>query len=182
MASLKSLRYSVHSHVYLDQLPYAKLVVERAQTAASIEIGAGELLSSDSADESPQPRPSVHKHGSLHGARAMAENLVTKATTFLAGPLQAFTSGLGTAIRTGVKVPTISITSFNSQSSYISSDNNSEMEVTDIRKELQSLQEKHLKEISELQNQEIKAFYCRLGKLLPPNLGTEHPLPVQQED
>lgn len=42
----------------------------------------------------------------------------------------------------GVKVPTICVTSFHSQSSYISSDNDSEIEDADIRKELQSLREK----------------------------------------
>lgn len=145
VASPQSLRYSAPPDVYLDQLPHSpdpKLGVRRAQTAVSIETGAGEPVSSDSADESPRPRPSTHKHGSLHGAGAMAEDLVTKAATFLAGPSLTGSPGLGTASRTGVKVPTISITSFNSQSSYISSDNDSEMEDADIRKELQSLREK----------------------------------------
>lgn len=72
------------------------------------------------------------------------------------------------------------MTSFHSQSSYISSDNDSEIEDADIRKELQSLREKHLKEISELQSQqkqEIEALYRRLGKPLPPNLGLFHTAP-----
>ncbi|XP_055984093.1 serine/threonine-protein kinase WNK2 [Sorex fumeus] len=183
VASPQSLRYSAPPDVYLDQLPRspdAKLLVRRAQTAASIEAGAGEPVSSDSADESPRPRPPPHKHGSLAGVGAAAGDLVSKAAAFLAGPSPAGSPGLGTAGRTGVKVPTISVTSFHSQSSYISSDNDSEVEDADIRKELQSLREKHLKEISELQSQqkqEIEALYRRLGKPLPPNLGLFHTAP-----
>ncbi|XP_041488915.1 serine/threonine-protein kinase WNK2 isoform X8 [Microtus oregoni] len=66
------------------------------------------------------------------------------------------------------------------QSSYISSDNDSEFEDADIKKELRSLREKHLKEISELQSQqkqEIEALYRRLGKPLPPNVGFFHTAP-----
>ncbi|XP_038578154.1 serine/threonine-protein kinase WNK2-like isoform X8 [Micropterus salmoides] len=66
------------------------------------------------------------------------------------------------------------------QSSYISSDNDSEFEDADMRKELQKLREKHMKEISELQafqRNEIERLYKELGKTLPPNVGLLHAAP-----
>ncbi|XP_070824705.1 serine/threonine-protein kinase WNK2 isoform X6 [Chaetodon trifascialis] len=65
-------------------------------------------------------------------------------------------------------------------SSYISSDNDSEFEDADMRKELQKLREKHMKEISELQafqRNEIEHLYKELGKTLPPNVGLLHAAP-----
>ncbi|XP_034551209.1 serine/threonine-protein kinase WNK2-like isoform X3 [Notolabrus celidotus] len=65
-------------------------------------------------------------------------------------------------------------------SSYISSDNDSEFEDADMRKELQKLREKHMKEISELQafqRSEIEHLYTELGKSLPPNVGLLHAAP-----
>ncbi|KAK7884862.1 hypothetical protein WMY93_027985 [Mugilogobius chulae] len=58
------------------------------------------------------------------------------------------------------------------QSSYISSDNDSEFEDADMKRELQKLREKHMKEISELQafqRSEIERLYKELGKTLPPS-------------
>ncbi|XP_020943835.1 serine/threonine-protein kinase WNK2 isoform X28 [Sus scrofa] len=184
LASPSSLRYSAPPDVYLDEAPHSpdmKLAVRRAQTASSIEVGMGEPMSSDSGDECPHRRPPVQKHASLPGSSGgVASDFVKKATAFLHRSSRADSPGLETPSRTGVKVPTISVTSFHSQSSYISSDNDSEIEDADIRKELQSLREKHLKEISELQSQqkqEIEALYRRLGKPLPPNLGLFHTAP-----
>ncbi|XP_047437611.1 serine/threonine-protein kinase WNK2 isoform X2 [Mugil cephalus] len=65
-------------------------------------------------------------------------------------------------------------------SSYISSDNDSEFEDADMRKELQKLREKHMKEISELQafqRNEIERLYKELGKTLPPNVSLLHAAP-----
>ncbi|XP_033943694.1 serine/threonine-protein kinase WNK2 isoform X3 [Pseudochaenichthys georgianus] len=65
-------------------------------------------------------------------------------------------------------------------SSYISSDNDSEFEDADMRKELQKLREKHMKEISELQvfqRGEIEHLYTELGKMLPSNVGLLHAAP-----
>ncbi|XP_074500000.1 serine/threonine-protein kinase WNK2 isoform X13 [Sebastes fasciatus] len=65
-------------------------------------------------------------------------------------------------------------------SSYISSDNDSEFEDADMRKELQKLREKHMKEISELQafqRNEIEHLYTGLGKTLPTNVGLLHAAP-----
>uniref|UniRef100_A0A8C6DHB6 non-specific serine/threonine protein kinase n=1 Tax=Moschus moschiferus TaxID=68415 RepID=A0A8C6DHB6_MOSMO len=184
LASPNSLRYSAPPDVYLDEAPCSpdmKLAVRRAQTASSIEVGMEEPMSSDSGEESPHRRPSVQKHASLPSSSGgVASDFVKKATAFLHRSSRAGSPGLETPSRMGVKVPTISVTSFHSQSSYISSDNDSEIEDADIRKELQSLREKHLKEISELQSQqkqEIEALYRRLGKPLPPNLGLFHTAP-----
>ncbi|XP_068407967.1 serine/threonine-protein kinase WNK2 isoform X8 [Eschrichtius robustus] len=184
LASPSSLRYSAPPDVYLDEAPRSpdmKLAVRRAQTASSIEVGMGEPMSSDSGDECPRRRPPMQKHTSLPGSGGgVASDFVKKATAFLHRSSRAGSPGLETPSRMGVKVPTISVTSFHSQSSYISSDNDSEIEDADIRKELQSLREKHLKEISELQSQqkqEIEALYRRLGKALPPNLGLFHTAP-----
>ncbi|XP_053781736.1 serine/threonine-protein kinase WNK2 isoform X16 [Desmodus rotundus] len=184
LASPHSLRYSAPPDVYLEEGPHSpdvKLALRRVQTASSIEVCPGEPVSSDSGDECPRRRRPVLKHGSLPGSGgSVASDLVKKATAFLHRSSRAGSPGPETPSRMGVKVPTISVTSFHSQSSYISSDNDSEIEDADIRKELQSLREKHLKEISELQSQqkqEIEALYRRLGKTLPPNLGLFHTAP-----
>uniref|UniRef100_A0A8C0RV74 non-specific serine/threonine protein kinase n=1 Tax=Canis lupus familiaris TaxID=9615 RepID=A0A8C0RV74_CANLF len=184
LGSPHSLRYSAPPDVYLEEAPHSpdvKLAVRRAQTASSIEVGVGEPVSSDSGDECPRRRPPAQKHASLPvSGGGVASDLVKRATAFLHRPSRAGSPGPDTPSRTAVKVPTISVTSFHSQSSYISSDNDSEIEDADIRKELQSLREKHLKEISELQSQqkqEIEALYRRLGKPLPPNLGLFHTAP-----
>ncbi|XP_069716854.1 serine/threonine-protein kinase WNK1 isoform X8 [Phaenicophaeus curvirostris] len=58
--------------------------------------------------------------------------------------------------------------SFNS--SYMSSDNESDIEDEDLKSELRRLREKHLKEIQELQSrqkQEIESLYVKLGKAPP---------------
>ncbi|NWU44247.1 WNK1 kinase, partial [Hylia prasina] len=58
--------------------------------------------------------------------------------------------------------------SFNS--SYMSSDNESDIEDEDLKSELRRLREKHLKEIQELQSrqkQEIESLYMKLGKAPP---------------
>ncbi|XP_039971517.1 serine/threonine-protein kinase WNK2 [Xiphias gladius] len=62
-------------------------------------------------------------------------------------------------------------------SAYGSSDNDSEMEDSDMKRELQRLREKHLREISELQAHqrgEVELLYRRLGKVPPPGLGLSH--------
>lgn len=145
LGSPHSLRYSAPPDVYLEEAPHSpdmKLAVRRAQTAASIEVGVGEPVSSDSGDEGPRRRPPVQKHASLPSSSGVASDFVKKATAFLHRSPRAGSPGPETPGRVGVKVPTISVTSFHSQSSYISSDNDSEIEDADIRKELQSLREK----------------------------------------
>lgn len=147
LASPHSLRYSAPPDVYLDEIPSSpdvKLAVRRVQTASSIEVGVEEPASSDSGDECPRRRPQVQKQSSLPGSGGVASDFVKKATAFLHRSSRAGSLGPETPSRVGVKVPTISITSFHSQSSYISSDNDSEFEDADIKKELRSLREKYV--------------------------------------
>lgn len=88
----------------------------------------------------------MQKQSSLPGSGGVASDFVKKATAFLHRSSRAGSLGPETPSRAGVKVPTISITSFHSQSSYISSDNDSEFEDADIKKELRSLREKYVLE------------------------------------
>ncbi|XP_059512294.1 serine/threonine-protein kinase WNK2 isoform X4 [Myotis daubentonii] len=182
LASPHSLRYSAPPDVYLEEAPRSpdvKLALRRAQTASSLEV-CQEPLSSDSGDERAPGRPPALRPGSLpRSSGSSAGDFVRKAAALLHRPA-AGAPGPEAPRRAGVKVPTISVTSFHSQSSYISSDNDSEPEDADVRKELQSLREKHLREIAELQSQqkrEIEALYRRLGRTLPPNLGLLHTAP-----
>ncbi|KAM4582864.1 serine/threonine-protein kinase WNK2 isoform 4-T4 [Fundulus diaphanus] len=69
-------------------------------------------------------------------------------------------------------------------SAYASSDNDSEMEDSDIKRELQRLREKHLREISELQAHqrgEVELLYLKLGKVPPPGLGLVHAPPGRRK-
>ncbi|XP_052459434.1 serine/threonine-protein kinase WNK2-like [Carassius gibelio] len=65
-------------------------------------------------------------------------------------------------------------------SAYISSYNDSEFEDADMKRQLQKLREKHMKEISELQvhqRGEIEQLYSRLGRPIPPGMGFLHAVP-----
>ncbi|RXM31083.1 hypothetical protein EOD39_7293 [Acipenser ruthenus] len=93
--------------------------------------------------------------------------------TQLNGPsqLQEVCASLGSPgspqLQGSLPLPSLS-NSFNS--SYLSSDNDSEFEDEDLKKELHRLREKHLKEIQALQSrqkQEIECLYTRLGKVPP---------------
>ncbi|MGH0116560.1 UNVERIFIED_CONTAM: hypothetical protein FKN15_014760 [Acipenser sinensis] len=93
--------------------------------------------------------------------------------TQLNGPsqLQEVHTSLGSPgspqLQGSLPLPSLS-NSFNS--SYLSSDNDSEFEDEDLKKELHRLREKHLKEIQALQSrqkQEIECLYTRLGKVPP---------------
>ncbi|XP_043833969.1 serine/threonine-protein kinase WNK2 isoform X11 [Dromiciops gliroides] len=184
LASPQCLRYSAPPDVYLDELPSSpelKMTVRRVQTASSIEVGVGEPISSDSGDECPRRKPSIQKQSSLPSSSTASDFMKKAAAALLHRSGKTGSLGSDSPSKSqGMKIPTISVTSFHSQSSYVSSDNDSEFEDADIKKELQSLREKHLKEISELQTQqknEIEALYLRLGKPLPPNVGFFHTAP-----
>ncbi|XP_074054442.1 serine/threonine-protein kinase WNK2 isoform X10 [Macrotis lagotis] len=184
LASPQCLRYSAPPDVYLDELPSSpdlKIAVRRVQTASSIEVGMGEPISSDSGDECIRRKPSIQKQSSLPSSSTASDFMKKAAAALLHRSGKTGSLGSDSPSKSqGMKIPTISVTSFHSQSSYVSSDNDSEFEDADIKKELQSLREKHLKEISELQTQqknEIEALYLRLGKPLPPNVGLFHTAP-----
>ncbi|KAG7472254.1 hypothetical protein MATL_G00106880 [Megalops atlanticus] len=180
-------RYSAPPDFYQDAGPSSpdrRLPLPRAQTSVPVDVAVhGLRLSSDSGEDSSaakpaQAPPSGHAHSEHSGS-----DLMKKAVAFLrrsgrSGSVQSSDSpsrqgGSGNA-------PSIHITSLHSQSSYVSSDNDSEFEDADIKKELQRLREKHMKEISELQAHqrgEIELLYQKLGKPLPPTVGFLHAAP-----
>nr|XP_028574836.1 serine/threonine-protein kinase WNK2 isoform X13 [Podarcis muralis] len=175
-----SLRYSAPPDVYLDDQPSSpdmKTSLRRVQTASSIDVLCGQD-SSDSGDESLQRKPSAAPPSPQ--SSSAGNDYVKKTSSFLQKSGKSSSQGLDSPNGHGSKIPTINITSFHSQSSYVSSDNDSEFEDADMKKELQHLREKHMKEITELQTQqkkEIEALYIRLGKPLPPNIGFLHSAP-----
>lgn len=182
LAAPQCLRFSAPPDVYLDELPSSpdvKAAVRRVQTASSVDVLCDQA-SSDSADE-PFPRPPGAAAAQLSPpSSTTATDLIKKAAAFLQRSGKGGSPGPESPNGQGAKIPTINITSFHSQSSYMSSDNDSEFEDADMKKELQNLREKHMKEIAELQTQqknEIEALYIRLGKPLPPNLGFLHSAP-----
>ncbi|NXE41559.1 WNK2 kinase, partial [Ptilorrhoa leucosticta] len=183
LAAPHCLRFSAPPDVYLDQLPSSpdvKAAVRRVQTASSVDVLCDQA-SSDSADE-PFPRPPAAAAAAQLSppSSSTATDLIKKAAAFLQRSGKGGSPGPESPNGQGAKIPTINITSFHSQSSYMSSDNDSEFEDADMKKELQNLREKHMKEIAELQTQqknEIEALYIRLGKPLPPNLGFLHSAP-----
>ncbi|NWT29248.1 WNK2 kinase, partial [Cardinalis cardinalis] len=183
LAAPHCLRFSAPPDVYLEELPSSpdmKAAVRRVQTASSVDVLCDQA-SSDSADE-PFPRqPAAAAAAQLSPpSSSTATDLIKKAAAFLQRSAKGGSPGPESPNGQGAKIPTINITSFHSQSSYMSSDNDSEFEDADMKKELQNLREKHMKEIAELQTQqknEIEALYIRLGKPLPPNLGFLHSAP-----
>ncbi|XP_014792825.1 PREDICTED: serine/threonine-protein kinase WNK1 isoform X10 [Calidris pugnax] len=93
---------------------------------------------------------------------------------FLSGMAKDFDDGSGSPdslqpMGSKISLPVQSLSnSFNS--SYMSSDNESDIEDEDLKLELRRLREKHLKEIQELQSrqkQEIESLYMKLGKAPP---------------
>ncbi|XP_072277075.1 serine/threonine-protein kinase WNK2 isoform X2 [Pyxicephalus adspersus] len=171
------MRFSAPPDVYLDQLPtnLVKTSVPRAHTSSPINSLFCGHVSSDSGDEILQPKAKDSAHSTPSKG---ANDFMKKAAAFLhrKSSMQSPDSPSGQ----GMKIPSINVTSFHSQSSYVSSDNDSEFEDADMKKELQNLREKHMKEITDLQVQqrrEIEALYVRLGKPLPPNVGFLHAAP-----
>ncbi|XP_032050328.1 serine/threonine-protein kinase WNK2 isoform X6 [Aythya fuligula] len=183
LAAPHCLRFSAPPDVYLDELPSSpdlKTAVRRVQTASSVDVLCDQG-SSDSADEPFHRQAAAAAAAQLSPpSSSAATDLIKKAAAFLQRSGKASSQGLDSPNGQGTKIPTINITSFHSQSSYMSSDNDSEFEDADMKKELQNLREKHMKEIAELQTQqknEIEALYIRLGKPLPPNMGFLHSAP-----
>ncbi|XP_063282990.1 serine/threonine-protein kinase WNK2 [Pelobates fuscus] len=173
------LRFSAPPDVYLDQLPPQPVkTVPRSHTSSPINSLFCGHVSSDSDDDVPMSKskdaqPSTPSKGGTN-------DFIKKATAFLHRSGKTTVQSPDSPSGHTTKIPSINITSFHSQSSYMSSDNDSEFEDTDMRKELQRLREKHMKEITELQVQqkrEIEALYVRLGKPLPPNVGFLHAAP-----
>uniref|UniRef100_A0A8C5C9V3 Uncharacterized protein n=1 Tax=Gadus morhua TaxID=8049 RepID=A0A8C5C9V3_GADMO len=156
-----SSRYSAPPDFYLDTPPP---LAKRPDATAHARF-----LSSDSGAESSPVKlaystPSRHARSERRGS-----DLMKRAVAFLRRPGRSSSvqSSDSPSRRTG-----------HTGSAYGSSDNDSEMEESDMKRELQRLREKHLKEISELQaNQrgEVELLYHRLGKNPPP--GHSHTAP-----
>uniref|UniRef100_UPI003AAB0154 serine/threonine-protein kinase WNK2 n=1 Tax=Centroberyx gerrardi TaxID=166262 RepID=UPI003AAB0154 len=169
-------RYSAPPDFYLDTPPsLAKRgSLPRALTSNSVPVDVtvhARFLSSDSGAESSPAKlapatPSQHARSERRGS-----DLMKRAVAFLrrSGRSSSVQSSDSPSRHGGLH-----------GSAYASSDNDSEMEDSDMKKELQRLREKHLKEISELQaNQrgEVELLYRRLGKAPPPGLGLSHTAP-----
>ncbi|XP_060622001.2 serine/threonine-protein kinase WNK2 isoform X7 [Anolis sagrei] len=180
LPSVQSSRYSAPPDVYLDDQPSSpdrKTSLRRVQTASSVDFLYGRD-SSDSGDDSPQRKPAAAP--SSPQSSSAGNDYVRKHSSFFQKTGKSNSQALDSPNGHGAKIPTINVSSFHSHSSYVSSDNDSEFEDADMKKELQNLREKHMKEITELQSQqkkEIEALYVRLGKPLPPNVGFLHSAP-----
>ncbi|XP_064161107.1 serine/threonine-protein kinase WNK2-like isoform X3 [Anguilla rostrata] len=154
--------------------------VPRAYTCSPLDRSRHpRRLSTDSGEESSPakvpPAPPGHAHGL---PRRRSRDLMKKAVAFLRR------SGRSSSVQSSDSPSRLDATpahlSLQSYYSYASSDNESELEDTDMRKELQRLREKHLQEISELQayhRREVEALYNKLGKAFPPTLGMSHTAP-----
>ncbi|XP_032064630.1 serine/threonine-protein kinase WNK2 [Thamnophis elegans] len=179
LSSVHCLRYSAPPDVYLDNQPSSpdiKSSLRRVQTASSFDV----LYGKDSSDSGDESFPGKQDGSPMSPQISRLGNDIKKTSCNLQKSVKSSSQGLNSPNGHGSKIPTINITSFHSQSSYVSSDNDSEFEDADMKKELQSLREKHMKEITELQFQqkkEIEALYLRLGKPLPPNVGFLHSAP-----
>uniref|UniRef100_A0A3B3ZEW1 Uncharacterized protein n=1 Tax=Periophthalmus magnuspinnatus TaxID=409849 RepID=A0A3B3ZEW1_9GOBI len=159
-------RYSAPPDFYLDTPPQP--------TSSSVPVDVtvhARFISSDSGAESspaklPPCTPSQHNRSERRGS-----DLMKRAVAFLrrSGRSSSVQSSDSPAHHGGVH-----------GSAYGSSDNDSEMEDSDIKRELQRLREKHLREISELQahqRDEVELLYRRLGKAPPPGLALSHTAP-----
>ncbi|XP_029906499.1 serine/threonine-protein kinase WNK2 isoform X2 [Myripristis murdjan] len=169
-------RYSAPPDFYLDTPPsLAKRgSLPRALTSNSVPVDVtvhARFLSSDSGAESSPAKlapatPSQHARSERRGS-----DLMKRAVAFLrrSGRSSSVQSSDSPSRHGGVH-----------GSAYASSDNDSEMEDSDMKRELQRLREKHLREISELQAHqrgEVELLYRRLGKVPPPGLGLSHTAP-----
>ncbi|XP_040418253.1 serine/threonine-protein kinase WNK1 isoform X18 [Cygnus olor] len=139
------------------------------------------------AEREPMTLPlSVDLEQVASSAAAPKKELESRQSPHLNGPSSeleaAFLSGMAKDVDDGsgspdslqpmgskISLPVQSLSnSFNS--SYMSSDNESDIEDEDLKLELRRLREKHLKEIQELQSrqkQEIESLYTKLGKVPP---------------
>ncbi|XP_029287608.1 serine/threonine-protein kinase WNK2 isoform X2 [Cottoperca gobio] len=169
-------RYSAPPDFYLDTPPsMAKRgSLPHALTSNSVAVDVtvhARFLSSDSGAESSPAKlapatPSQHTRSERRGS-----DLMKRAVAFLrrSGRSSSVQSSDSPSRHGGVH-----------GSAYASSDNDSEMEDSDMKRELQRLREKHLMEISELQAHqrgEVELLYCRLGKAPPTGLGLSHVAP-----
>ncbi|XP_061115079.1 serine/threonine-protein kinase WNK2-like [Conger conger] len=142
---------------------------------ASADVTVHSLPPSSDSD-SGRCRPARAPGPSEHGG----SDLMKKAVAFLRRTGRSSSAHSSDSPGRQGHAPPVHVSALHSHSSYVSSDNDSELEDADIRKEVQRLREKHMKEISELQSHqrgEIELLYSKLGKPLPPGVGFLHTAP-----
>ncbi|NXJ80617.1 WNK1 kinase, partial [Trogon melanurus] len=143
-----------------DEVNYA----EKEPMTLPLSVGLEQVASSAAPKKELESRQSPHMNGPSSEPEA----------AFLSGMAKDFDDGSGSPdslqpLGSKISLPVQSLSnSFNS--SYMSSDNESDIEDEDLKLELRRLREKHLKEIQELQSrqkQEIESLYMKLGKAPP---------------
>ncbi|NXW42290.1 WNK1 kinase, partial [Nyctiprogne leucopyga] len=138
---------------------------EKEAMTLSLSVDLEQVASSSAAPKKElESRESPHMNGPSSEPEA----------AFLSGMAKDLDDGSGSPdslqpLGSKISLPVQSLSnSFNS--SYMSSDNESDIEDEDLKLELRRLREKHLKEIQELQSrqkQEIESLYMKLGKAPP---------------
>ncbi|NXN12521.1 WNK1 kinase, partial [Indicator maculatus] len=138
---------------------------EKEPMTLPLSVGLEQVASSAAAPKKElESRQSPHMNGPSSETEA----------AFLSGMAKDLDDGSGSPdslqpLGSKISLPVQSLSnSFNS--SYMSSDNESDIEDEDLKLELRRLREKHLKEIQELQSrqkQEIESLYMKLGKAPP---------------
>uniref|UniRef100_A0A8C0BIX3 non-specific serine/threonine protein kinase n=1 Tax=Buteo japonicus TaxID=224669 RepID=A0A8C0BIX3_9AVES len=138
---------------------------EKEPMTLPLSVGLEQVASSAAAPKKElESRQSPHMNGPSSEPEA----------AFLSGLAKDLDDGSGSPdslqpLGSKISLPVQSLSnSFNS--SYMSSDNESDIEDEDLKLELRRLREKHLKEIQELQSrqkQEIESLYMKLGKAPP---------------
>ncbi|NXD90720.1 WNK1 kinase, partial [Chaetorhynchus papuensis] len=138
---------------------------EKEPVTLPLSVGLEQVAPSAAAPKKDlESRQSPHMNGPSSDPEA----------AFLSGMAKDLDDGSGSPdsvqhLGSKISLPVQSLSnSFNS--SYMSSDNESDIEDEDLKLELRRLREKHLKEIQELQSrqkQEIESLYMKLGKAPP---------------
>uniref|UniRef100_A0AAY4ABY0 non-specific serine/threonine protein kinase n=1 Tax=Denticeps clupeoides TaxID=299321 RepID=A0AAY4ABY0_9TELE len=173
-------RYSAPPDFYLDApvLAAKRSSMPRAHTAVPVDVTVhARFLSSDSGAESSPAKLGSSTPSHRGRSERRGSDLMKRAVAFLRR------SGRSSSVQSSDSpCRQVGGGAYGSthQSSYVSSDNDSEMEDADIKKELQRLREKHMKEISDLQAHqrgEIELLYHRLGKPVPPSMGFNATVP-----
>ncbi|KAI5621930.1 serine/threonine-protein kinase WNK2-like, partial [Silurus asotus] len=187
MQMCHSNRYSAPPNLFQDLLNSnmeTLTSVPHAQTTLSMDAATqhGFHLSTDSGEEDSQSIP-PHKPTQAFSSHSEhgGSDLVKRAVAFFrrsgrSSSVQSSDSPSRPPVLNG-HAPCVSS---HAHSAYVSSDNDSEFEDADMKKELQKLREKHMKEISELQAHqrgEIEQLYSRLGRPVPPSVGFLHAVP-----
>ncbi|XP_050973697.1 serine/threonine-protein kinase WNK2-like isoform X2 [Labeo rohita] len=176
-------RYSAPPDLYqhtTTSFSEARPTMPCAQSSLSAD-GTAQCLSSDTGEEDRSEAPSVKPTSPAPvPSECSGGDFVKRAVAFLRR------SGHSSSVQSSDSPPCplanghAPSVSGHAHSAYVSSDNDSEFEDADMKRELQKLREKHMKEISELQTHqrgEIEQLYSRLGRPVPPSVGFLHAVP-----